>query len=148
MKQSTGGGLGGYVATLAPVDLISVPFEPTQPVLWTAGDIPMGTVLHLTDANFDAEVLQSDIPVLVDFWAPWCGPCRQIAPIVEQLAQENEGRVKIAKVDVDENPALASRYRIDSIPAILFFKAGDIADELRGAQPKPRLQSAIDRLVG
>lgn len=101
-------------------------------------------VLELTDANFDSEVLESTEPVLVDFWAPWCGPCRQIAPVVEQLAGENAGSVKVAKLNVDDAPMAAQNYGVSSIPTLMIFKGGEVVDKFVGVQPKTRLQQAID----
>jgi thioredoxin 1 len=100
-------------------------------------------VLTLTKENFDAEALKSDIPVLVDFWAEWCGPCRMFSPIVDEFAEENEGRVKVGKVNVDEQPDLAGRYGVMSIPTAILFKNGEIADTLVGVQPKTALEELI-----
>ena len=100
-------------------------------------------VLTLTKENFDAEALKSDIPVLVDFWAEWCGPCRMFSPIVDEFAEENEGRVKVGKVNVDEQPDLAGRYGVMSIPTAILFKNGEIADTLVGGQPKTALEELI-----
>ena len=100
---------------------------------------------QVTDANFDAEVLKSAAPVLVDFWAEWCGPCRRIAPIVEQLAGEYEGRATIAKLNVDENPDIPGRFMIRGIPTLLLFKNGQLADTLVGLAPKEDIARMIDK---
>lgn len=105
-------------------------------------------VQEFNDTNFDAEVLQSSEPVLVDFWAPWCGPCRQIAPMVEELAGENEGSVKIGKLNIDEAPGSAQSYGVSSIPTLMVFKNGEVVDRFVGVQPKTRLQEAIDGAKG
>jgi thioredoxin 1 len=108
----------------------------------------MGNVQEFSDANFAAEVLQSSQPVLVDFWAPWCGPCRMIAPLVEQLAAENASAIKVGKVNVDDSPSTASSYGISSIPTLMLFKDGQVVDRFVGVQPKNRLQDAIDQAKG
>lgn len=101
-----------------------------------------------TEDNFDAEVLQSSEPVLVDFWAPWCGPCRQLAPVIDQLATEYEGSVKVGKVDTDQNPNLAVKYGIQSIPTLMIFKNGQVVNQMMGNQPKANLQQALDEAKG
>lgn len=101
----------------------------------------------VTDATFDAEVRQSDIPVVVDFWAEWCGPCKQIGPALEELSSEFEGRVKIAKVNVDENPNTAASMGIRGIPALFLFKDGQVVSNKVGAAPKSALQSWISDAV-
>ena len=102
-------------------------------------------VLTVTEANFQAEVINSDIPVLIDFWAVWCGPCRMVAPIVEQLADEYVGRAKIGKLDVDNNRTLASTYGVSSIPTMMVFKGGKVVEQIMGARPKPALVQLLDR---
>jgi thioredoxin 1 len=102
----------------------------------------------LTDDNFDTEVLQSEQPVLVDFWAAWCGPCRIIAPVIEELASDYEGRAKIAKLDVDFNPKVAMNFGVRSIPTLLFFKDGRVVDQMIGAAPKKTLSSKLESLMG
>lgn len=100
--------------------------------------------VEFTDANFDAEVLQSQQPVLVDFWAPWCGPCRQIAPMIDALASEYAGTIKVGKVNVDDSPQAAGQYGVQSIPTLMIFKGGEIVDRFVGAKPKSVLQAALD----
>jgi thioredoxin 1 len=104
----------------------------------------MGKALHVTDATFDAEVLNSTTPVLVDFWAEWCGPCRMIGPVVEEMAGEYEGKAKITKVDVDSNPQISMKFGIRSIPTLLIFKNGQIVDQIVGAVPKAILKRQLD----
>ena len=102
-------------------------------------------VKELTDGNWDSEVLQAKETVLVDFWAAWCGPCRMIAPTIESLAAEFNGRAKVGKLNVDDNPAVAERYRITSIPTLLVFRGGQIVDQRVGGAPKTELASLIER---
>lgn len=102
----------------------------------------------LTDSNFKEEVVNSDVPVLVDFWAAWCGPCRMIAPIIEDLAAEFQGRAKVAKLDVDQNPQTAMQFGVRSIPTLLFFKDGVVVDQLIGASSRRVLNDKLEALAG
>jgi thioredoxin 1 len=108
----------------------------------------MANVPELSDGDFQSEVIESTEPVLVDFWAPWCGPCRMIAPVVEQLAAENAGSLKVAKVNIDESPKVAAAYGVNSIPTLMLFNNGEVVDRFVGVQPKSRLQDAIDQAKG
>ncbi len=103
--------------------------------------------IELTDSNFEELVIKSDKPVLVDFWAEWCGPCRMVAPIVNEISAEYEGKAVVGKLDVDSNPEVAQKYGIRNIPTILFFKNGEVADKQVGAVPKSMLTSKIDNLL-
>ena len=102
------------------------------------------SVLHFSDSDFKKEVLESKIPVMVDYWADWCGPCKMIAPIVEELAKEYAGKLKIGKLDVDSNPKSAALYGIMSIPTLIFFKAGKVTDQVTGALNKATLKRKIE----
>ncbi|GAB4181542.1 MAG: thioredoxin [Calditrichia bacterium] len=104
-------------------------------------------VIELTDANWEAEVINSDVPVVVDFWAVWCAPCRLIAPLIDELADEYVGKVKFGKLDVDNNQQTAIKYGIRSIPTLLFFKNGEAADTLIGAVPKDEIKNKVDSLL-
>jgi thioredoxin 2 len=105
-----------------------------------------GKPVAVTDATFQSVVLQADRPVLLDCWAPWCGPCRMIAPIMDQLAAESGGRYLIAKLNTDENRGVASQFRIDAIPTMLLFSNGQLVDRIVGLQPKPVLQAKLEQL--
>ena len=104
----------------------------------------MSDLLHVTDESFQSKVIESDVPVLVDFWAPWCGPCRMLGPIVEELAGEYDGRVLFAKMNTDECPATPGQFGIMSIPSLLLFKDGELVDRAVGMRPKKALQEWID----
>jgi thioredoxin len=103
-----------------------------------------GSVLQLTDTNFKTEVLESSIPVLVDFWAPWCGPCRMLGPTIEELSREYNGKVKVCKLNTDESPETAGGFGISSIPTVLLFKNGQIVDRLVGLNPKKKFQDMLN----
>ena len=104
----------------------------------------MSTVLHVNDQNFETEVLNSDVPVLVDFYATWCGPCKSLAPIVEELATEYAGRAKIAKLDIDEAPGVASSHGVMAVPTLILFNHGSEVQKMTGFKPKPQLAKALD----
>ena len=104
-------------------------------------------ILTLTDTNFDEEVIKSYQPVLVDFWAEWCGPCKMIAPILDELASEYEGKVKIGKVNIDDHQALATQYGIRAIPTLLLFKDGEVADQIVGLRSKRDFKTKLDRVT-
>ena len=105
----------------------------------------MSNVGDVTDATFETEVLKSSLPVLVDFWAPWCGPCRAVAPVVDEIATDYNGKLKVLKLNTDENPKTAQSYRISGIPSLMVFKNGQPVEQVVGAVPKTTLVSAIDK---
>lgn len=105
----------------------------------------MGREIEITEKNFEKEVLKSDIPVLIDFWASWCGPCRIVAPVVEEISEEYAGKVKVGKLNVDDNTSLASKYKVMSIPTLMLFKGGAEVDHIIGAQGKAQIKAMIDK---
>jgi thioredoxin 1 len=107
----------------------------------------MACVQPISDDTFQTEVMQSTVPVLIDFWAPWCGPCRAIGPVVEELAGEYDGKLKVVKMNVDDNPRTPAQFGVRGIPNLIIFKAGQVQDQIVGAVPKAHLVKAIDRVV-
>jgi len=105
-------------------------------------------VKEFTDANFEEEVINSDLPVLVDFWAVWCMPCKMVAPVVAEIATDYDGKLKVGKLDVDNNPGVAQKYGIRSIPSLLIFKNGEVSQMLVGAVPKPQITAKVDAVIG
>ena len=105
------------------------------------------SILTLSESNFDEQVLKSPVPVLVDFWAEWCGPCRMIAPLLEELATEYDGKIKIGKINVDDNQQLAGDYRVSAIPTLLVFMKGDVQETIVGLKSKRDLKASLDRLI-
>lgn len=107
----------------------------------------MSAAASVTDDTFKAEVLDSDVPVLVDFWAPWCGPCRMVAPVVDEIAEQYAGQIKVVKLNTDENPQVASQYGIRSIPTLIVFKGGQRVDMVVGAVPKTTLANTLEKYL-
>jgi thioredoxin 1 len=108
----------------------------------------MADVVEVTDENFEQEVLQSDKPAIIDFWAEWCGPCRVIAPIIKELAAQYDGQVKIVKMDIDEHQKTPGKYGVRAIPTVLAFKDGQVVEQLQGARPKADFESMVSKLIG
>ncbi len=107
----------------------------------------MSDLLEVTDETFDTEIVNADIPAMVDFWAEWCGPCRMVGPVVEELAKEYDGKVKVAKMDVDQNRQTPARFGIRNIPTLILFKNGEVAQTIIGAQPKSSIEEALKKLL-
>ncbi len=107
----------------------------------------MADLLQVTDDNFEAEIVNSDLPVMVDFWAEWCGPCRMVAPVVEELANEYEGKIKVAKMDVDKNRQTPAKFGIRNIPTLILFKGGEVTQTIIGAQPKSSIEAELKKLL-
>jgi thioredoxin 1 len=107
----------------------------------------MSDILEVTDENFDAEIVNSDVPAMVDFWAVWCGPCKMVGPIVEELADEYKGKIKVAKMDVDQNRATPGKFGIRNIPTLILFKDGEVRHTIVGAQPKNHIEEELKKLL-
>ena len=107
----------------------------------------MSEKLEFSDSNFTSEVIESDLPVLVDFWAPWCGPCRMVDPVVQEIAGEYDGRLKVGKLNTDDNREVAAKYGIMSIPTLMIFKGGEVKERIVGAQPKKAITDKIDSVL-
>jgi len=107
----------------------------------------MSGAMPVTDASFEQDVLNSEIPVLVDFWAPWCGPCRMVAPVVDEIAEQYDGKVKVVKLNTDENPGIAGQYNIRSIPTLMIFKNGQRVEQVVGAVPKATLATTLEKFL-
>ncbi len=107
----------------------------------------MSDLLEVTDENFDAEIVNSDVPAMVDFWAVWCGPCKMVGPIVQELADEYKGKIKVARMDVDQNRATPGKFGIRNIPTLIFFKGGEVSHTIVGAQPKNHIEEELKKLL-
>ena len=104
-------------------------------------------IVEVVDSVFDKEVMESEVPVLVDFWAPWCGPCRALSPVIEEISNDYEGSVKVGKVNVDENPETTMKFRIRSIPTLIVFKNGEVAEQIVGAVPKSEIEKVLNKTL-
>jgi thioredoxin 1 len=107
----------------------------------------MADIMQVSDETFEAEIVNSDIPAMVDFWAAWCGPCKMVGPVVEELAREYEGKIKVAKMDVDQNRETPAKFGIRNIPTLIFFKGGEVANTIIGAQPKSSIEEELKKLL-
>lgn len=107
----------------------------------------MADILEVTDENFESEIMQSETPAMVDFWAAWCGPCRMVAPVVEELATQYQGKIKVAKMDVDQNRQTPAKFGIRNIPTLILFKDGEVAQTIIGAQPKSSIEEGLKKLL-
>jgi thioredoxin 1 len=137
---------GGFPVLPALIHLKAVSSRPTSH--HNIGEEKMaGNIMDINDSNFEKEVLQSEKPVMVDFWAPWCGPCKAIGPVVETLAGDYDGKVKFAKCNVDDNPITPSKYGIKAIPTLIFFKGGNVVDQITGMVSRARLEESLTKLV-
>ncbi len=105
-------------------------------------------IVEVVDSAFDKEVMESEVPVLVDFWAPWCGPCRALSPVIEEISSDYEGSVKVGKVNVDDNPQTTMKFSIRSIPTLIVFKNGEVAEQIVGAVPKSEIEKALNKALG
>jgi thioredoxin 1 len=147
-----GEGFASNAGLAHPMEVLGLSFKCSG---WAAGAARLGQlggsmagdgIMEVTDANFDQEVLKSEQPVLIDFWAAWCGPCKALAPVVDEIAKSYQGKVKFAKMDVDRNTATPQRYGVRGIPTLLVFKGGQVQEQIVGYVPKEQIEKALDKL--